>query len=101
VKNGTTFGVIVGNRGFSTDDSTGRMRGYVGERRFSDDPLETFGGAGVVETPRMHRLLHYICENSFEHHVAANSSTVAAALYEATTRYLGWDMYYHQPNGGC
>ncbi len=81
---------------FSTDDTAGRMRGYVGEGRFTDDPLETFGGAGVVEIPQMQRLLHYICENGFEHHVAANLSTVAAAVYEACTRYLGWEMYWHE-----
>jgi hypothetical protein len=29
--------------------------------------------------------------------VAANLSSVAPAIYEATTRYLGWDMYFHEP----
>jgi L-fucose isomerase-like protein len=86
---------------FSTDDTAGRMRGYVGEGRFTDDPLETFGGAGVVEIPRLQHLLHYICENGFEHHVAANLATVAAPLEEAATRYLGWDTYRHQAQGGC
>src|SRR5246127_5605958 len=33
---------------FSTDDLSGKMRGYVGAGRFTDDPLNTFGGAGVV-----------------------------------------------------
>ena len=80
---------------FSTDDTAGKMRGYVGEGRFTDDPLNTFGGAGVVEIPEMQKLLHYICENGFEHHVAANLSSVAPAVYEATTRYMGWDMYRH------
>ena len=80
---------------FSTDDRAGKIRGYVGEGRFTDDPLETFGGAGVVEIPEMQRLLHYICENGFEHHVAANFSTVAKAIQEATTRYLGWPTYRH------
>src|SRR6266702_1482809 len=87
---------------FSTDDTAGKMRGYVGEGQFTDDPLNTFGGAGVVEIPQMQKLLHYICENGFEHHVAANLSTVASAVYEASTRYLGWDMYSHpNDNGAC
>jgi L-fucose isomerase-like protein len=81
---------------FSTDDTAGRMRGYVGEGRFTEDPLETFGGAGVVEIPSMQKLLHYICENGFEHHVAANLSTVAASVYEATSRYLKWDICWHK-----
>ena len=65
-------------------------RGYVGEGAFTDDPLNTFGGAGVVEIPNMQKLLHYICENGFEHHVAANFSTVARPVYEAASNYLGW-----------
>ncbi|MGB7846566.1 MAG: L-fucose/L-arabinose isomerase family protein [Candidatus Acidiferrum sp.] len=80
---------------FSTDDANGRMRGYTGSGRFTDDPLETFGGAGVVEIHELQKLLRYICENGFEHHVAANFSSVAPAVHEATTRYLGWDMYAH------
>jgi L-fucose isomerase-like protein len=86
---------------FSTDDRAGRMRGYVGSGAFTDDPLHTFGGAGVVEIPGMQRLLHYICENGFEHHVAANLSSVAGAVHEATTRYLGWDMHWHEPGTGA
>jgi L-fucose isomerase-like protein len=98
-----TFGTCVGRvksgpmsfARFSTDDSRGVIRGYVGEGRFTDDPLETFGGAGVVEIPNMQGLLHYICENGFEHHVAANFSTTAAAVKEAATRYLGWQVHAH------
>jgi L-fucose isomerase-like protein len=98
-----TFGTCVGQvksgamsfARFSTDDTSGRMRGYVGEGRFTDDPLETFGGAGVVEIPEMQKLLRFICEQGFEHHVAANFSTVAAAVHEATARYYGWEMYWH------
>jgi L-fucose isomerase-like protein len=98
-----TFGTCVGlvkagamsYARFSTDDRAGRVRGYVGGGRFTDDPLETFGGAGVVEIPKMQKLLRYICENGFEHHVAANFSSVAGAVHEAATRYLGWDTYWH------
>jgi L-fucose isomerase-like protein len=99
-----TFGTCVGRvkagsmsfARFSTDDTAGVMRGYVGEGAFTNDPLNTFGGAGVVEIPGLQSLLHYICENGFEHHVAANFSTVASATHEATTRYLGWQMHRHQ-----
>jgi L-fucose isomerase-like protein len=99
-----TYGTVVGLikpekmsfARFSTDDTVGKMRGYVGHGRFTDDLLNTFGGAGVVEIPKMQKLLHYICENGFEHHVAANLSSVAGAVHEAATRYLGWDMYWHE-----
>jgi L-fucose isomerase-like protein len=98
-----TFGTCVGRvkagamsyARFSTDDTAGLIRGYVGQGEFTNDPLNTFGGAGVVRIPRMQDLLHYICENGFEHHVAANFSQVAAATYEAASRYLGWKMYWH------
>jgi L-fucose isomerase-like protein len=98
-----TFGTVVGRvkagpmtyARFSTDDLTGRIRGYVGEGAFTSDPLETFGGAGVVEIPRLQELLRYICENGFEHHVAANLSRTSAAVYEAATKYLGWQMHRH------
>ena len=81
---------------FSTDDLSGKIRGYVGEGRFTDDSLETFGGAGVVEIPGLQQLLRYICNNGFEHHVAANLSSVADVLHEATTRYFGWDVLRHR-----
>ena len=98
-----TFGTCVGRvkagpmsyLRFSTDDLSGTIRGYVGEGQFTSDPLETFGGAGVVHIPKMQKLLRFICRNAYEHHVAANFSTVAAPVYEAATTYLGWQMHHH------
>src|SRR5215471_1165846 len=81
---------------FSTNDVEGRIEGYVGQGQFTDDPLDTFGGAGVVKIGNLQKLLRYICENGFEHHVAANMSTVAGAVQEATSRYLNWSVAYHQ-----
>ncbi|MGH9418140.1 MAG: L-fucose/L-arabinose isomerase family protein [Terriglobales bacterium] len=97
-----TYGTIVGQVKpgpmtfcrVSTDDTAGGIRAYVGEGRFTADPLETFGGAGVVEIPALQTLLHYICREGFEHHVAANLSQVAAMIAEAA-RYLGWSMHVH------
>jgi L-fucose isomerase-like protein len=99
-----TFGTVVGRvksgamtfARVSTDDRAGKLRGYVGAGRFTDDPLETFGGAGVVEIPRLQELLRFICERGFEHHTAANFSSVAPQVHEATTKYLGWDMHWHK-----
>jgi L-fucose isomerase-like protein len=81
---------------FSTDEFSGTIRGYVGEGSFTDDSLVTFGGAGVVEIANMQQLLRYICENGFEHHVAANFSHVAEAVKEAGEKYLQWPMYLHR-----
>ncbi|HEY1945730.1 MAG TPA: L-fucose/L-arabinose isomerase family protein [Bryobacteraceae bacterium] len=99
-----TFGTMVGRvksapmtyARVSTDDRAGKLRGYIGEGRFTDDSLETFGGAGVVEIPRLQELLRFICERGFEHHTSANLSTVSASVYEAAKTYLGWDLYWHK-----
>jgi L-fucose isomerase-like protein len=99
-----TFGTVVGRvksgpmsfARFSTNDREGKISGYVGEGAFTEDSLETFGGAGVVCIPELQKLLRFICERGFEHHVAANFSTVASAVHEAATRYLGWDIYWHK-----
>ena len=99
-----TYGTVVGRvkagpmsfARFSTDDTAGVMRGYVGEGAFTNDPIETFGGAGVVQIQKLQSLLHYICENGFEHHVAANFSRSASAVHEAATRYLGWETHWHR-----
>jgi L-fucose isomerase-like protein len=98
------FGVMVGRvksgpmtfARFSTHEQYGRICGYVGEGTFTDDPLDTFGGAGVACIPRMQDLLRFICERGFEHHVAANLSSVASIVHEAATRYLGWNVYWHK-----
>jgi L-fucose isomerase-like protein len=98
-----TFGTCVGRvksgamtyARFSTDDRSGIIRGYTGPGKFTDDPLETFGGAGVLEIPELQKLLRFICREGFEHHVAANFSNVSRALHEAATRYLGWESHYH------
>jgi L-fucose isomerase-like protein len=102
-----TYGTVVGRVRsapftycrVSTDDLNGRMLAYLGEGELTDDPLSTFGGYGVVCIPNFQKLLHYICENGFEHHVAINLSRVGPAVNEALTKYLGWNVYYHNaPN---
>jgi L-fucose isomerase-like protein len=100
-----TYGTVVGRLKsgpftycrVATDDAQGTLSAYVGEGELTEDPLETFGGYGIVQIPNFQGLLHHICENGFEHHVAINLSQVAAALHEALGNYLGWDVYYHRP----
>jgi L-fucose isomerase-like protein len=79
----------------TTDDFAGKLRAYVGEGEFTDDTLLTFGGYGVVKVPDLQGLLKYICDNGFEHHVTVNPAQTAAAVYEALTKYQGWDVYRH------
>jgi L-fucose isomerase-like protein len=84
-----TFGRV------STDDLSGRIRAYVGEGEFTDDPLDTFGTKAVVRVPRLPQLMHYICRNGFEHHAAMTGAHCAGAITEALGNYLGWDVNHH------
>ena len=79
-----------------TDDTGGRIRAYVGEGRFTDDPLGTFGCRAVVEVPGLQGLLRHICREGFEHHAAVSGASVASAVSEALGRYLGWDCFHHE-----
>lgn len=79
----------------STDDTDGLIRAYVGEGRFTDDALETFGGYGVLEVPGLQTLLRYICRMGFEHHTAVNLAHCAEALCQAMSTYLDYDVYHH------
>lgn len=79
----------------STDDSFGTIQSYVGHGEITKDPVETFGGYGVIRVPDFQGLLRFICENGFEHHVALNPSQSADAVEEAFGDYLGWDVYHH------
>ncbi len=79
----------------STDDRNGRIRGYTGEGKMVDNPLDTFGGYGVARIAELQELLRFICANGLEHHVAMNPSQVSAGVYDALANYLGWDIYYH------
>jgi L-fucose isomerase-like protein len=103
VGNENTYGTIVGRIKaepftfcrVSTDDFNGRILAYVGEGEVTEDPLRTFGGVGVVHINQFQKLLHHICELGFEHHAAINLSQVAWSVNEAFSKYLGWDVYYH------
>jgi len=98
-----TYGTIVGRVKpgpftycrVSTGDLEGGIMSYVGEGQFTDDPLETFGGYGVVRIPRFQELLQMICRRGFEHHVAATRATVAEAIEDAFGTYMEWDVYRH------
>jgi L-fucose isomerase-like protein len=97
-----TYGTIVGKIApgpftylrVSTDDFAGRVRAYYGEGQFTGDKLETFGGYGVFQIPNLQKLLRYICENGYEHHVAATRATVAGAIDDALKTYLQWDVMH-------
>jgi L-fucose isomerase-like protein len=76
----------------STRDETGQLAFYVGVGRFTDDPLETFGGYGVIEVEKLQELLRMICVEGFEHHFALTRGNVTEILKEAFIRYLGMQL---------
>jgi len=80
----------------STDDLNGEIVAYVGEGRFTDDPLKTFGSRAVVEIPDLQTLMQYVCKSGFEHHVAISKGNTAAILAEAFETYFGFDVYHHE-----
>lgn len=86
-----TFGRI------TTDDTAGRIRTYVGQGELTNDELRTFGNRAVARVPKLQKLMHHVCREGFEHHVVMNASHTAGILAEAFGRYLGWEVYHHEP----
>ena len=78
----------------SAKTEAGKLAFYLGEGRFTGDPIEEafFGCAGVVEIAGLQPKLRAIGLNGFRHHVGATFGTRAAALREAFTTYLGYEI---------
>ena len=79
----------------TTDDGDGIISVYVGDGKFTNDKLTTFGGYGVMEIANLQVLMQYICRAGFEHHVAVNMCQKADAIAEALDTYMGWEVYRH------
>jgi L-fucose isomerase-like protein len=79
----------------SSNDSAGGLSAYVGQGTITDDRPATFGGYGVIEIEGLRELLHYICQNGFEHHVSIAPGNTGVILEEVFSKYLGWDVYHH------
>ena len=75
-----------------TDDLYGDIKGLLVEGSYTDDPLDTFGGYGVVEVPNLQAILKTLCREGFAHHVAASLSEISEIVNEALTNYLGWNI---------
>lgn len=79
----------------STDDRNGVIKAYLGEGEFTDDPFGMDGGIAVTKIRDLRRLMGFITQNGFEHHVAMVRGHHADVVHEAVTRYLGWPIYHH------
>ena len=49
----------------------------------------------LLANPTRLAILQHICENGYEHHVAASRSEVSHAVAEAFSKYMGWSVYHH------
>ncbi len=78
-----------------TDDILGDIKAIIAEGEYTEDPLETYGGFGVVEVTDLQLLLKRVCYGGFAHHVAASLSEVGDIVFEALTKYLGWEVEHH------
>ena len=73
------------------DDPNGESRVYLGEGRFTNDPIppDFFGVAGVAEMTKLQDVLYYIGVNGYRHHVAVTPGKVAGPVAEAIGQVPG------------
>ena len=91
--------VVAGDMTFfriSTDDTEGRIKAYLGEGQFTDDPFPMSGGIAVCSVPRLQEFLKFLIRNGFEHHVGMVREHCADVVEEVVDNYLGWDLYRHE-----
>ncbi len=78
----------------SSKTDSGRLVFYLGEGEFTDDKIDDdfFGCAGVAKIAGLQKLLQTIGYEGFRHHVGVSAGAWKAALREAFTRYLGYEI---------
>jgi len=81
-----TFGSLM------TED--GRMKFYLGQGRFTKDPIpaDFFGCGGVAQIPHLQDALQTIGYRGHRHHTSVTPGHVAAPVAEAFERYLGYEV---------
>ncbi|MBN1396275.1 MAG: hypothetical protein JW959_14725 [Pirellulales bacterium] len=72
----------------------GRLEFYLGEGRFTDDPIpdDFFGCAAAAEIPDLQTVLQTIGYLGHRHHVSVAGGRLAAPVWEALARYLGHEV---------
>jgi L-fucose isomerase-like protein len=81
-----TFGSLL------TED--GKLKTYLGEGHFTPDPIPAnyFGCAGVAHIDRLQDKLLAIGTAGHRHHVSVSPGHHRAAVVEAFTKYLGYEV---------
>jgi hypothetical protein len=72
----------------------GKLQSYLGEAEFTADPIPTdfFGCAGVAKFADLQGVLLHVGKHGYRHHVSASPGRHLAAVKEALTTYLNWDV---------
>ncbi len=79
----------------TTDDCKGVMKMYVGQGEFMAEAIPTKGGVAGCRVKGLQKLMRYICDNGFEHHVCFVRGHVADILQEAMSKYMNVEVYRH------
>ena len=72
----------------------GRICMYLGEGRFTDDPIaaDFFGCPGVAEIPGLQDKLQVIGYLGYRHHISVTPGHIVEPMYEALEKYLGYEV---------
>lgn len=78
----------------SSKTMDGKLWCYLGEGEFTKDKIakDFFGCAGVVRIKNLQDVLAYVGNEGYRHHVSVTVGHVAAAVREAFTKYLGYEL---------
>ena len=78
----------------SAKTEDGRIFMYLGEGRFTDDPIagDFFGCPGVAEIPGLQDKLQVIGYLGYRHHTSVTPGHVAEPVCEALEKYLGYEV---------
>lgn len=78
----------------SSKTQDGKLFVYMGEGEFTEDPIQEgfFGCGGVVRISGLQDKLYKIGYAGYRHHVSVTPGHYAAAMREACTRYLGYEL---------
>jgi L-fucose isomerase-like protein len=82
------------NHGAVETTREGEVRFYLGEGRFTEDPIpnDFFGCAGVAEIPNLQDVLYEIGQAGHRHHVSLTPGGYLAPVAEAFDKYLGYQV---------
>lgn len=72
----------------------GKLKFYLGQGEFTGDPVpaDFFGCAGVAQIANLQCALQRIGYMGHRHHTSVTPGHVAAPVYEAFTKYLGYEV---------